>query len=52
MLKTFTQILKHPCSMWLLIAVGCFACVGCQTIGPEGNIGAQSQDQSDQCKIV
>lgn len=21
--------------MWLLIAVGCFACVGCQTIGPE-----------------
>ena len=35
MLKTFTQILKHPCSMWLLIAVGCFACVGCQTIGPE-----------------
>ena len=35
MLKTFTQKLKHPCSMWLLIAVGCFACVGCQTIGPE-----------------
>lgn len=35
MLKTFTQTLKHPCSMWLLIAVGCFACVGCQTIGPE-----------------
>lgn len=35
MLKTFTQILKHPCSMWFLIAVGCFACVGCQTIEPE-----------------
>lgn len=35
MLKTFTQKLKHPCSMFLLIAVGCFVCVGCQTIGPE-----------------
>ena len=35
MLKTFTQKLKHLCSMFLLIAVGCFACVGCQTVSPE-----------------
>ena len=35
MLKTFTQILKHPFSMYLLMAIGCLACVGCQTITPE-----------------
>ena len=35
MLKTFTQKLKHPCSMFLMIALGCFACVGCQTVSPE-----------------
>lgn len=35
MLKTFTQILKHPCSMFLLTAIGCSFLAGCQTIGPE-----------------
>lgn len=35
MLKTFTQKIKHPCSVFLLVAIGCSFLAGCQTVGPE-----------------
>ena len=35
MFKSLTIKLKHPFSQFLLIAIGCLSCVGCQTIGPE-----------------
>ena len=35
MSKSLTKALKHPFSFYLLIAIGCLSCVGCQTVGPE-----------------
>lgn len=35
MFKSLTKTQEHPYIIFLLIAIGCFACVGCQTISPE-----------------